>query len=74
MALSDVLQFDCSIENEIAQNALKNFTGMLGKAFEQYKSKYISIIYIVLILANGVSSFIFFSVICLIYNNKAYFF
>ena len=37
MALSDVLQFDCSIENEIAQNALKNFTGMLGKAFEQYK-------------------------------------
>ncbi|XP_033306735.1 uncharacterized protein LOC117209158 [Bombus bifarius] len=37
MALSDVLQFDCSIENEIAQNALKNFTRMLGKAFEQYK-------------------------------------
>lgn len=42
MALSDVLQFDCSIDNQIARNATKNFAGMLGKAFEQYKSKYIS--------------------------------
>ncbi|KAK1133772.1 hypothetical protein K0M31_011562 [Melipona bicolor] len=37
MALSDVLQFDCSIDNQIARNATKNFAGMLGKAFEQYK-------------------------------------
>lgn len=37
MALSDVLQFDCFVDNEIARNATKNFAGMLGKAFEQYK-------------------------------------
>lgn len=42
MALSDVLQFDCFVDNEIARNATKNFAGMLGKAFEQYKSKYVS--------------------------------
>ncbi|XP_026295428.1 uncharacterized protein LOC113218639 [Apis mellifera] len=39
MALSDVLQFDCFVDNEIARNATKNFAGMLGKAFEQYKIK-----------------------------------
>mgnify|MGYP004592517477 CR=1 FL=1 len=44
MALSDVLQLDCSMDNQIARNATKNFAGMLGKAFEQYKSKYISLI------------------------------
>lgn len=37
MAMSDVLQFDCSVDNEIARNATKSFAGMLGKAFEQYK-------------------------------------
>ncbi|XP_043254064.1 uncharacterized protein LOC122398358 isoform X2 [Colletes gigas] len=37
MATSDVLQFNCSIENEVARKAAKNFAGMLGKAFENYK-------------------------------------
>ncbi|XP_076231981.1 uncharacterized protein LOC143177746 isoform X2 [Calliopsis andreniformis] len=37
MAAPDVLQFNCSIENEVAQNATKDFAGMLQRAFEQYK-------------------------------------
>ena len=37
MTMSDVLQLDCSIDNEIARNATKNFAEMLGKTFEQYK-------------------------------------
>ncbi|CAK9812105.1 hypothetical protein ANTQUA_LOCUS7098 [Anthophora quadrimaculata] len=37
MALLDVLRFDCSIDNEIARNAMGSFGGMLEKAFEQYK-------------------------------------
>ncbi|CAK9809525.1 hypothetical protein ANTPLA_LOCUS6228 [Anthophora plagiata] len=37
MALLDVLRFDCSIDNEIARNAMESFGGMLEKAFEQYK-------------------------------------
>ncbi|XP_012142191.2 uncharacterized protein LOC100876052 isoform X1 [Megachile rotundata] len=37
MAMSAVLQFDCSVDNEIARNATKSFAGMLEKAFEQYK-------------------------------------
>ncbi|XP_076653993.1 uncharacterized protein LOC143359723 isoform X2 [Halictus rubicundus] len=41
MATSDVLQFRYCIENEIARNATKNFAGMLGKAFEQYKKLWI---------------------------------
>ncbi|XP_015434227.1 PREDICTED: DNA endonuclease RBBP8-like [Dufourea novaeangliae] len=40
-ATSDVLQFHYRIENEVAQNAAKNFAGMLGKAFEQYKKLWI---------------------------------
>lgn len=50
MALSDVLQFDCFVDNEIARNATKNFAGMLGKAFEQYKSKYISYVVFISII------------------------
>lgn len=61
MALSDVLQFDCFVDNEIARNATKNFAGMLGKAFEQYKSKYIS--YIVFISVNEFFLFIFLFII-----------
>ncbi|XP_076626774.1 uncharacterized protein LOC143344525 isoform X2 [Colletes latitarsis] len=41
MATSDVLQFNCSIENEVARKAAKNFAGMLGKAFENYKKLWI---------------------------------
>ncbi|XP_054008873.1 DNA endonuclease RBBP8-like [Hylaeus anthracinus] len=37
MATSDVLQFTCSVENEFARNATKNFAGMLGKIFEDYQ-------------------------------------
>lgn len=44
MATSDVLQFCYRIENEIAQNATKNFAGMLGKVFEQYKKLWIEYI------------------------------
>ncbi|KAF3421867.1 hypothetical protein E2986_11260 [Frieseomelitta varia] len=43
MALSNVLQFDCSMDNQIARNATKNFAEMLGKAFEQYKIKFCTI-------------------------------
>ncbi|XP_076291401.1 uncharacterized protein LOC143214351 [Lasioglossum baleicum] len=41
MATSDVLQFRYCTENEVARNATKNFAGMLGKVFEQYKKLWI---------------------------------
>ncbi|KAG7196668.1 hypothetical protein KM043_016003 [Ampulex compressa] len=35
--MSDVLHFDCSLENEAARNAIKSFAGSLEKVFQQYR-------------------------------------
>ncbi|XP_033327190.2 uncharacterized protein LOC117220878 [Megalopta genalis] len=44
MATSDVLQFHYCTENEDVRNATKNFAGILGDAFEQYKKLWIEYI------------------------------
>ncbi|CAL7947395.1 unnamed protein product [Xylocopa violacea] len=41
MALSDILQFDCYVDNEFARNTLKDFAELCGEIFEKYKKLWI---------------------------------